>query len=91
MIAASVYGWLLAQALWPSSIAALVYWAIPTVLGWLLGKRVFGRAWRELVVLVRQHTAATERLADAHKAQAEHLAAIAAHLSSTTIKREDDA
>lgn len=44
---------------------------------WLAGRHLFAKPWRELVVLVRQHTAATREHTQALQAQTEQLARLA--------------
>lgn len=85
MTTASVYGWFVGNGLWPTSLAALLYWVIPVVAGFLVGKRVLGRvitAARELLQLARRHVAAQERTATAHEQ-------ILAHLTAPPTRQED--
>lgn len=88
MLLGSVYGWLQANGLWPTFLGAVLYWLVPIAATFLAGKRVLGRAWRELVALWHHHNDAQNRLAKAHEAQAEHLATIAARLAEPSSTEE---
>lgn len=64
-----VYHWLVAQGLWPSSVAALVYWLVPLIGVALIGRFVRSVV-REALQLWREHIAA-------QRAQEQHLERIA--------------
>lgn len=73
---ASVYSWLTTQGLWPSSLAALVYWLIPTSIATAWAFIKARHLYRELVGLWQRHIEAQED-------QAKHLARVAYSLEQT--------
>lgn len=77
---ASVYSWLVAQGLWPSSLAALVYWLIPTAIAGAWAFIKARRLYRELVGLWERHVRAQE-------AQARHLERVACQLEQPNKER----
>lgn len=74
-----VYRWLVAEGLWPSALGALLYWAIPVVVGAIVSVRTLKRVYHELTGLWRQHIAVQQQ-------QAQHLATLAARYDPRATK-----
>lgn len=61
-------------------LGALLYWGVPALIGWLLGRRALKRAWQELADMWRAHTSAQRQLARALADHAESQQQVAAQL-----------
>lgn len=73
----TVYGWFVAQGLWPTVLSALLFWGLPVTLTYLLSRKHIAKAWADLTGLWQQHNIIQQ-------AKADHLQTIAERLDMLT-------